>query len=68
MVFFTDALGVPGIQVAASAPQKSHTPAVYYAAVVAGAKNSERARAFIDVLLSPEGREVMKSRGFLPAP
>jgi molybdate transport system substrate-binding protein len=68
MVFFTDAMGVPGIQVAASAPQKSHTPAVYYAAVVAGAKHSERAQAFIDVLLSPEGREVMTRRGFLPAP
>jgi molybdate transport system substrate-binding protein len=68
MVFFTDAMGVPGIQVAASAPQKSHTPAVYYAAVVAGAKHSERAQAFIDVLLSPEGREIMTRRGFLPAP
>ncbi|NTW67762.1 MAG: molybdate ABC transporter substrate-binding protein [Nitrospirae bacterium] len=68
MVFFTDAMGVPGIQVVASAPQKSHTPAVYYASVVAGAKNSERGQAFIDVLLSPEGREVMKRRGFLSAP
>jgi len=68
MVFFTDAIGVPGIRVTASAPHKSHTPAVYYAAVVAGARNNERARAFIEVLLSPEGREVMKSRGFLPAP
>ena len=68
VVFLTDVMGVPGIQVAASAPPKSHSPAMYYAAVVAGARNSERARAFIEVLLSPEGREVMTRRGFLPAP
>jgi molybdate transport system substrate-binding protein len=68
VVFFTDAMGVPGIQVAASAPETSHAPAVYHAAVVAGAKNNERARAFIEVLLSPEGREVLKRRGFLTAP
>lgn len=68
VVFFTDARGVPGVQVAASAPQKSHTPAVYYAAVVAGTKHSDGAQAFIEALLSPEGREVLKRRGFLPAP
>jgi molybdate transport system substrate-binding protein len=68
VVFFTDAMGVPGIQVAALAPQTRHAPAVYHAAVVTGAKNSERARAFIDVLLSPEGREVLRRRGFLEAP
>lgn len=68
ILFFTDAMGVPGVQVTASAPETSHAPAVYHAAVVAGAKNNEQARAFIEVLLSPEGREVMKHRGFLPAP
>jgi len=67
IVFATDAIGVPGIAVAATAPSESHAPAVYHIAVVRGAKHEAAARAFIDLLLSGDGQEVLKRRGFLPA-
>lgn len=68
IVFATDAVGVPGIVVAASAPVKSHSPALCSIAVTQGARNKAAAGAFIDMLLSPDGQSILRRRGFLAAP
>jgi molybdate transport system substrate-binding protein len=41
---------------------------VYPAAVVAGARQPTLAQAFIDLLVSPEGRAVLARHGFEPPP
>jgi iron(III) transport system substrate-binding protein len=37
------------------------------AAILSTAKNPEAAKAFIDFLLSPEGQELARSQGYIPA-
>ena len=40
----------------------------YPAGVVRGSARADRARAFLDLALSPQGRDVLASYGFLPPP
>jgi molybdate transport system substrate-binding protein len=68
ILFATDAAGVAGITVAEKAPAGSHSPAAYHIAIIKDAEHRRAGRAFIDLLLSPEGQAILKRRGFLAAP
>jgi molybdate transport system substrate-binding protein len=48
--------------------EDTYRPIVYPAAVVAGARQPALAQAFIDLLMSPEGRAVLARHGFEPPP
>ena len=43
-------------------------PATYPIAALAASAHSDDAQAFVDLVLSPEGRRVLADHGFLPAP
>ncbi len=68
IVFSTDALvRAKEVVVVASAPPGSHKQALYPAAIVKDSKNAGLARAFIDFLLSPEGKRILAKYGFTEA-
>ncbi len=48
--------------------EDTYRPIVYPAAAVAGARQPALAQAFIDLLVSPEGRAVLAGYGFEPPP
>ena len=48
--------------------EDTYRPVLYPAAVVASSKQPALARAFIDLLVSPEGRAVLARLGFQPPP
>jgi molybdate transport system substrate-binding protein len=47
-------------------PEEANVLASYPIAVVAGARDSEGARAFMDLVLGPEGRAVLTRHGLMP--
>jgi molybdate transport system substrate-binding protein len=66
-VYATDIpLGGDRIDLAFQVPDELHSPVVNEGAVVAGAKSSARARAFLAFLTSAKGRALLVDRGFLP--
>ena len=65
VVYATDAAArSKEVKVVAAAPETSHKPVVYPVAVIKGSKNETEAKAFIDLLLSDEGRAVLEKYGF----
>ena len=50
--------------IVATAPEASHKPVIYPIAVVKGAKNEALAKAFISMVLSPEGQKILQKYGF----
>lgn len=52
--------------IVATAPEVSHKPVIYPIAVVKGAKSETLAKAFISLVLSPEGQKVLQKYGFKP--
>lgn len=69
IVFLTDVLSRnKELKVAAEAPESSHKPVVYTAAVIKGSKNAAEARRFISLVISGEGREILRKHGFRPVP
>ena len=48
-------------------PESANVLASYPIAVVRGASQAEAAKAFVELVLSPEGQEVLARRGLLPA-
>jgi molybdate transport system substrate-binding protein len=67
IVYATDALKSPGVRVAATAPESSHDPIVYPAAVIANGPNADAAREFVEYLESAQARAVFEKRGFTMA-
>ena len=67
LVYATDAMTTSQVRVIASAPESTHEPIVYPAAVVKGSRNERAARAFIEYLAGPAARAVFQSRGFTMA-
>ena len=65
IVFSTDA-GVRSKEVAVVtvASESSHDKVVYPIAVIKGTKNETLAKAFVDFVLSPEGRKILEKHGF----
>ena len=68
-VYTTDAASrAQGVKEAFRPPDDSYRPVVYPGAVVAASKQAALARAFLDLLGSPEGRAVLARFGFQPPP
>ncbi|WP_312560738.1 substrate-binding domain-containing protein [Anaerospora sp.] len=53
------------MKIAATAPEGSHQPIVYPAAVLSGAKQSKDAEAFLTYLFSPESKAIFEKYGFV---
>lgn len=65
IVYATDAaVGSKEIRIVAAAPAAGHKPVVYPIAVVKGTKNETYAKAFISLVLSPEGKKILQKYGF----
>jgi len=57
-------LRAKNVKIVAFAPEGSHKPVVYPAAVLKGSKNPKAAKAFLDFLSSPKAVEVFEKTGF----
>jgi molybdate transport system substrate-binding protein len=55
---------VEGVEI----PQTQNVLATYPIATVKASKNADKAQAFMDLVLSAEGQQVLKQYGFLPPP
>ena len=64
IVYATDAASTDGVKVAAEAPEGSHAPVVYPAAVLEGSQHAEAAQAFLDYLSSDTARALFIAVGF----
>jgi len=68
-VYITDvAARAAGVVEAFRLPEDTYQPVIYPAAVVAGSRHAALASAFIDLLVSREGRAVLGRFGFPPPP
>jgi molybdate transport system substrate-binding protein len=64
IVYGTDAATSDGVEVVASAPEGSHRPIVYPAAILGRAKDKAAASAFVEFLKGAESTNVFESIGF----
>jgi molybdate transport system substrate-binding protein len=67
-VYVTDVKGADGRLRAIPLPEDLQPQVAYGVAVVKGAKNPEQAKAFVDGLISGDGRKRLDEAGFLPPP
>jgi len=67
VVYFTDALAAEGVTVVAEAPEGSHKPVVYPAAVLKDSANADAARAFLEYLTTPDAVAAFEAVGFAMA-
>ena len=66
-VYKTDAMIEDKVEIIESAPQESHKPVIYPAAVLKEGKNSNLAKDFMDYLKSDESIKVFEEYGFRKA-
>ncbi|HOV27479.1 MAG TPA: molybdate ABC transporter substrate-binding protein [Pseudobacteroides sp.] len=64
MVYETDAIASEKIKVAAKAPEGSHEPIYYPAAVIGTSKKLHEAKVFIDFIYSSKAKPVFEKYGF----
>lgn len=67
MVYRTDAKGAGDEVTAVDFPEADEVTNVYPIGVLADAQNPEAAQAFVDLVLSAEGKQVFEEAGFKPA-
>jgi molybdate transport system substrate-binding protein len=67
IVFATDALSEPGVDIALTFPDDSHPPIRYPVAVLAASTNPDEAR-FLDYLLSAPAAAIFKRFGYVTPP
>ena len=60
----TEMIPVQGVTIVGPLPAELQKVTVYSGVVMKGAKNGAQARALLDYLVSPEGRQAFLSRGF----
>ncbi len=69
VVYATDVQSAgEAVQVVAAAPEGSAPPVLYPIAVVKTSKQSQEARAFVDLTLSEAGQQILRAHAFLPPP
>lgn len=66
VVYLSDAVAEPRVQIVARFPEDSHPPIVYPVALVAG-HDGPGARALLDHLTTPAARAIFEAQGFTPA-
>ena len=66
IVFVTDATPAANVK-AVAIPDDANVIVTFVVAPLAGAPNSELAKAFVDYLLSDETQSMLQAKGFLPA-
>src|SRR6185437_3498001 len=64
IVYSTDASSSSTVKVVATAPARSHEPAIYPVAVIKDSKNPHAARAFEDFLLGTRANAIFQKYGF----
>ena len=64
VVYATDAAVSDKVKVAAKAPQDSHKPVIYPAAVIKGTKHLEEAKEFLAFTSSEQARKLFEKYGF----
>ncbi|HBA55006.1 MAG TPA: molybdate ABC transporter substrate-binding protein, partial [Syntrophorhabdus aromaticivorans] len=65
IVFSTDAkVRAKEVAVLLDAPGNSHSPAIYPIAVLKNARNANVARAFVDFVMSADGKKILEKYGF----
>jgi molybdate transport system substrate-binding protein len=67
IVYATDAKISKEVTVVATAPEDSHSPVVYPAALIKNSKNPAAAKAFLEFLAGEKARAVFQKYGFIPA-
>lgn len=65
VVYATDAAIDPNVRVAAKAPEGSHKPVIYPAAVIKGTKHPDEAKAFLDFTSSDTAKAIFEKYGFV---
>lgn len=65
IVYETDALVSDKVKVAAKAPEGSHKPVYYPAAVIKAGKNTDAAREYINFLYGSEAKPIFEKYGFV---
>jgi len=64
IVYLTDAKISDKVKVAAAAPENSHKPVYYPAAVIKSSKNPEQAKEFTEFLYGDKAKDVFEKYGF----
>ena len=64
IVYATDAAVSNKVKVIAVAPEGSHKPVIYPAAVIKSSKNLDAAKKFLDFTASPEAKNIFEQYGF----
>ena len=67
LVYATDAQSSKRVRIVAMAPEASHEPISYLAAVVKGSRNEQTAREFVEFLTSSDARAIFLRHGFTMA-
>ena len=65
IVYKTDAVSSSKMKIAATAPEGSHQPVLYPAAILVGSKNVKTAEDFLAFLASPDGKAIFEKHGFV---
>ena len=68
IVYVTDVTAGGGKVEGVDIPEDQNVTATYPIATVKASKAQDKAQAFMDMVLSPEGQQVLKEFGFLPPP
>jgi molybdate transport system substrate-binding protein len=67
IVYATDARASKKVSVVSIAPEDSHSPVIYPAAVIKTSKNSEAAKTFLDFLGGSKAQAIFQKYGFVRA-
>jgi molybdate transport system substrate-binding protein len=65
MVYRTDTQVTDRVRVVAAAPESSHSPVVYPAAVLKASHHPDQARQFVEFLAGPEAQAALARHGFV---
>jgi molybdate transport system substrate-binding protein len=64
IVYGSDALLSEKVRIVARLPAESHDPIIYVGAVVKSSRRASEAKAFLDFLTGPKGKEIFTGYGF----